>query len=161
MTSSDRLTRFEPLGLRRNLLLDCLGGHTPQAPGFLNFMAEVDVFAAFRSHIHELSCVVAFQSDHLTALLLATGRLLTGDLNAADVILDQLPARAPRLRFGQRYCLLMPFRTLSAVLPLPPELAEPDLWLAGSQEQAALRSWLAEHRSALRWAETEGVYLAL
>ena len=154
----DRFIQFEPLGMRRNLVLDCLGGHTRQAPGFLEPVVGADIFAAFRHHVDELSQQAAFQADPLTALLLATGRLLTGDLAAADFILDHLPTQAPKLRFGQRHCPLMPFRTLGAALPLPPELADTDRWLDGSPEQEALRTWLATNRDALRWIEAEGAY---
>jgi hypothetical protein len=154
----DRYARFAPLGMRRNLLLDCLGGHTPQAPGYIGFGSGESIFEAFRSCIDVIGRFPAIASDPVIELLLAACRLLTGDLAAADDIVDNLPAAAPALRYGQRYCPLMPFRTLSAALPLPPELADPDRWIAGSPEQAALRAWLAENRDRLGWMETEGEY---
>lgn len=156
---TDRLTQFGPLGMRRNLLLDCLGGHTPQAPGFLDPPPGVDILAAFRDHVEELSRQAVFQADPVTALLLAACRLLTGELAAADFILGHLPAEALELRFGQRYCPLMPFRTLTAVLPLPPEFADTDRWLGRLSKQEALKSWLSNNRAALRWSEPESTYV--
>ncbi len=155
----DRFIQFEPLGLRRNLLLDCLGGHTPQAPGYFEPDAGLSIFAAFGRHVAELGRQPAFASDAMTALLLAACRLLTGELAAAELIVENLPVAAHQGRFGQRYCPLMPFRTLSAALPLPPDLADPDRWLAGSAEQAALRAWLTEHHDRLRWVEADGTYV--
>lgn len=155
----NRLSRFHPLGLRRNLLLDCLGGHTPQAPGYMEPAEDEDIFAAFARHIEELARNDAFASDGMTALLLAAGRLLTGDVSAADLILDHLPSVETEMRFGQRYCPLMPFRTLSAALPLPADLKDVDRWVTGLAEQNELRAWLVGHREQLAWVEAEGVYV--
>jgi hypothetical protein len=91
--------------------------------------------------------------------LLAAGRLLTGDVAAADVIVDRLPAEAYRLDHGAGICWVTPQYALSAALPLPENLKDTSGWLAGSDMQAALRTWLAGHRDRLRWFEVEGLYL--
>ena len=154
----DRFALFEPLGLRRNLLLDCLGGHTPQAPGYLEPDPRIPILVAFQNHVEELARQPAFASDPVTALLLTACRLLTGELSAAYHILENLPAEPNRGHFGQRYCPMMPFRTLSAALPLPNDLADPDRWQAGSAKQVALREWLTEQYDRLRWLAAEGEY---
>jgi len=106
-----------------------------------------------------LSQLWGTEADPLTASLLAAARLLTGDLAAADTIVDNLPAEPFKLEYGARFCPLAPLRALGAVLPLPANLGDTRRWVEGSAEQTALRTWLAEHRGKLRWVEADGVYL--
>ena len=154
----DRASRLQPLGLQRLRALDCLGGNTPRAPGFFELAESDDIFAAFRTHTERLSRDWASASDPATVALLATARLLIGDLAAAEVILDHLPAQPIKLDHGAGKCLVLPFHALAAVLPWPADLTDTKRWLAGSAEQTALRDWLAAHRDRLRWLEADGVY---
>jgi len=154
----DRTARFLPLGLQRLRALECLGGNSPQAPGYFAPAADVDIFEAFRRHVARLSQQWAAESDPMTVSLLAAGRLLCGELTAADVILDHLPAQMIKLDHGAGSCLVLPVYALATALPLPATLTDTRRWLAGSAEQTALRAWLNEHRDALHWVEADGVY---
>jgi hypothetical protein len=154
----DRTTWLSPLGTQRLRLLECLGGNNPRAPGYFIPEGDADVLGAFRHYVQRLSGQWAAETDDLTVSLLAAARLLTGDLSAAGVIVDHLPAKPTKLDHGAGICLVMPLHALSTALPLPRELVDTSRWLAGSPEQAALAAWLAEHREDLRWAEAEGVY---
>jgi hypothetical protein len=153
MQSVDENSRFAPLGLQRLRILGCIGGQSPFDPP-----ADANVFDAFRSHMGELSKRLATETDWLTVSLLAAGRFLSGDLAAANLILDYLPTRAVELDHGAGICLVMPLYALATALPLPANLQETKRWVRGSPEQTALRAWLAEHRDKLQWIETEGVY---
>lgn len=155
----DRYTRVLPLGFQRLRVLDCLSGDSPWAPGYFDPPADSDIFKAFADHVAELSQLWGTETDPLTASLLAAARLLTGDLAAADAIVENLPAEPFKLAYGARFCPLAPLRALSAVLPLPANLEDTRRWVEGSSEQAALRIWLAEHRDKLRWVEIDGIYL--
>jgi hypothetical protein len=155
----DRVTRLSPLGLQRIRVLDCLGGNNKRAPGYFEPPVDVDIFKAFATYVAQVSHLRAGDAHPLTTCLLAAGRLLTGDLAAADVVLDHLPTEAVRLDHGAGICLVTPLYALSVVLPLPAGLRNTDRWVAGSAEQAALRAWLAKHRNELRWIEAEGLYL--
>lgn len=154
----DRTTRLSPLGLQRLRVLDCLGGNRPRAPGYFDPPADVDVFTAFSGYIARWSQECATDAYPLTISLLAAGRLLCGDLAAADVILDNLPAAPIGLDHGAGVCLVTPFYALNTALPWPAELRDSRRWLAGSAEQEALRAWLAAHRDKLCWDEPAGVY---
>jgi hypothetical protein len=153
-----RAAQLSPLGTQRLRLLDCLGGSTPRAPGYFAPPADANIFAAFHDHVAQMSRQWGSQSDPLTVSLLAAARLLIGEVDAAELIIDRFPARAVKLDHGAGICTVMPLYSLHSALPLPRELAETRLWLAGSPEQAALRAWLVEHRATLRWIEAEGVY---
>ena len=155
----DRFTRLSPLGLQRIRVLDCLGGNNTRAPGYLELPADADIFKVFADYVAQVSRLCAGHAAPLTISLLAAGRLLTGDLAAADVILDHLPDEAFKLDHGAGICVVTPLYVLSVVLPLPAELRNTDCWVAGSADQAALRAWLARHRHELRWIEAEGLYL--
>ncbi len=150
---------LQTLGLRRSLLLDCLGANTPQAPGYLEVPPGADVLAVYQDYVAELSRTAAYQADPTTMLLVAAARLLTGEISWATTVLERLPTAPPAQRFGQRYCPLMPYRTLLAVLPLPKELTNLDRWIAGSPEQAALLAWLARHGGQLQWRPAEARYV--
>jgi hypothetical protein len=154
----DRSSWLSPLGVQRLRLLDCLGGNDPRLPGYFAGPVEQEVVSAFRDYVGQLSSQWAAESDPLTVSLLAAARLLTGDLSAADVILDHLPARPAKLDHGAGYCLVAPLVALSTALPLPRELADTSRWVAGAPERAALRAWLADHRQAIHWVEAEAVY---
>jgi hypothetical protein len=156
--SMDRATWLSPLGFQRLRLLDCLGGNNSRAPGHFVAEGDADVFSAFRGYAQRLSHQWAAETDPLTLSLLAAARLLTGDLSAAGAILDHLPSKATRLDHGAGFCLVVPLQALSAVLPLPRELADTTRWLLGSPEEGAIRAWLSDHGNDLRWMEADGVY---
>jgi hypothetical protein len=155
----DRNTRLLPLGLQRLRVLDCLGVNGRFSPVRFDPDAGADLFKAFGAFIAQMSQELAADPYPVTISLLAAGRLLTGDLTAADVILDHLPGTAVKLDHGAGICLAAPLYALSAALPLPAELKNTSRWLAGSAEQAALRAWLTKYRDRLRWLEAEGLYL--
>jgi hypothetical protein len=120
-------------------MLDCLGGNSPHAPGDFEPAADSNIFNAFGKYVAQVSRQWAAASEAATILLIAAARFLTGDLAAADVIVDHLPAKALRLDHGAGICLVIPLYALSAALPLPADLKDARRWLAGSAEQAALR----------------------
>jgi len=155
----DRLARVSPLGLQRLRVLDCLGGNS-RFSGYFEPAADADLYKAFADYVAQMSQQWAAETQPVLISLLAAGRLLAGDLAAADVILDHLPAEAFKLDHGAGICIVMPLYALSTSLPLPASLRDTDRWVAGSAEQAALRTWLAEHRDKLRWVEADGVYHA-
>lgn len=155
----DRTALLSPLGLQRLRVLDCLGGNSPHAPGYFTPPADGDIFNAFSCYVAQVSPQWATASDSSTISLLAAARFLTGDLVAAHVIIDQLPANAFKLDHGAGFCLVAPLHALSDALPLPADLKDTRRWVAGSVEQAALRAWLSEHRDKLRWVEADGVYV--
>jgi hypothetical protein len=145
-------------GPQRARILSCLGGDNPRLPGYFARPEGVSLTGAYRDHVARLSRDWSAQTDPIVVSLLAAARLLTGDLTAASIILDHLPAEAAKLKYGPAHCPLAPMRTLNAVLPLPPDLRDTGLWLAGSTVQTALRAWLAANGDSLRWVEAEEVY---
>jgi phosphatidylglycerophosphatase C len=153
--------RLAPLGRQRLRLLSCLGGRLPLLPGHFDPGQEEDVFAAFRAIVENAARRTQTPTDALTRSLIGAGRLFSGDLSAAFEIVEHLPAEPPVLDHGAGYCLVAPVQALKAALPtLPRELADVSRWLAGSDEQAALREWLARHGTTLRWDEHRAVYVA-
>jgi hypothetical protein len=56
-------------------------------------------------------------------------------------------------------CLVAAPQVLRASLPLPAELTDSTRWLAGSEEQGRLRTWLADKERALQWMNVHGVYV--
>jgi hypothetical protein len=154
----DRTTRLSPLGPQRLRLLECLGGNTPHAAGYFVPPVDGDIFSAFRQYVDQLSDRWAGELDPHAVSLLAAARLLTGDLSAAAVILDHLPAKATKLDHGAGICLVMPLFVLSTALPLAEDLTDTSRWLAGSTEQASLRAWLAEHGDDRHWVDAAGEY---
>ena len=155
----DRTSRLMVLGRQRVRVLECMGGNDRFAPGYFEPSADADIFDAFRAYVAEISQQWAADPSPLAVPLLAAARLLTGDVTAADVIVDRLPAKPYQLDHGAGRCWVTPQIALAAALPLPAELTDTDRWLAGSADQAALRAWLARHRDKLRWVEAHGVYL--
>jgi hypothetical protein len=154
----ERTEQLAPLGFQRIRLLECLGGHDPRLPGYFDPEPDIDIFAALRSHVAWLSQEWSAETDSTTVRLLAAARLLTGDVTAAQTIIDQLPANAFELDHGAGICLVVPFHALKTALPLPSELGDVRRWTAGSPEQTALQEWLTAHRDRLRWVETKGTY---
>lgn len=139
-------------------LLDCLGGNSRGVPGYFDPAADINIFKAFGDYVVRLSQEWSAESDPLAISLLAAARLLSGDLMAAEVILDHLPASAVKLDHGASSCSVMPLYALSSALALPPDVSDTSRWTAGSAEQAALRAWLAKHREQLHWVEGTGTY---
>jgi hypothetical protein len=151
--------RLAPLGFPRLRVLDCLGGSSPGSPNSFAVPPEgVSIFGAFRDYVTEQSKQRANESDPLAVSLLAAGRLLAGELSAADVILDHLPAQGFKLDRSAGACVIAPVYSFKAALPIPETLGDTRRWLQGTSEQAALRAWLAEKRDKLRWVESEGIY---
>jgi hypothetical protein len=158
-TPHARLARkFAPLGRDRNRVFACLGGDMPvAAPSFVP-PDDMSIFDAFRMFIAERSRLSTTDSSPLGISLVAAGRLLIGELAAANVILDHLPDEPIVLDHGAGKCRLVPVEVMKNALPLPAELRDTSRWLQGSTEQAALRAWLADRRDKLRWVESEAVY---
>lgn len=154
----DRSSTLAPLGTHRLRLLGCLGGDTPRAPGYFEPTAGEDVVGAFERHVRRLVAEWGHQTDGTTVSLLAAARLLSGELGAAATIVATFPPTPIKLDHGAGYCRTAHLAALRAALPLPPALAEPALWLAGSETQAALLRWLEAEGSRLVWQPAEGVY---
>lgn len=154
----NRAEFLAPLGWQRLRLLDCLGGNSPKAPGYFDPSHDSDVFAAYTAYLSDLSSRWASETDPIFVSLLAAGRLLTGEIAAAQVIVDLLPIEAFKTDHGAGYCVVAPLQALESALPLPSELTDIARWIAGSPEQAALRLWLSDHTDKLDWSESEAVY---
>jgi len=157
---TDRTTRLQELGYRRGLFLFCANGDWPKSPWYFAPPADADIFTAFRDHVERLSRESHAESDPLVVSLLAAGRLLCGDLAAANIILDHLPEQPFQLDHGAGKALIFPVQTLVVALPMPPALKDDctNRWLAGSAVQAEVRAWLDANRTSLRWDEADGVY---
>jgi hypothetical protein len=154
----DRETLLAPLGLQRLRILDCLGGNEPRAPGFLELTPDVDIFTTYREYAVSISKAWNNETEQLTVSLLAAARLLSGDLSAADVIIANLPAEMPSLDHGAGFCIIAPQSSLSAALPLPPNLADIRIWTANSAVQNSLQAWLDSNSNNLEWNNLEGVW---
>jgi hypothetical protein len=155
----ERLEAMEPLGIQRLRVLDSLYGNMPFYGHYFRPDAEPTVFGSFRSYISEAIPRWSSESDPVYVSNIAAGRLLIGDLGGADTIIDLLPVEPYKLDNGAGRGLLAAVYALCNVLPLPPELRDTDRWTSGSEQQAALRDWLARHRDRLRWREAEGDYV--
>jgi hypothetical protein len=140
-----------PLGYQRLRLLGCLGGNIPHVPSYFNPAQGTDIFEAFRQYVTRTMDTWANETDPLSISLLAAARLLTGDLDATDIIIDHFPGKAFKLDHGAGYCIILPQSALKTSLPLPAELIEKDHWLANSKSQAALRTWFKTNRGMLPW----------
>jgi hypothetical protein len=99
------------------------------------------------------------RADALTLSLLGAGRLLTGDIRGARTIIDHLPEKLVTLDHGAGRCLVASASTLRRALPLPSGLGDVSRWLAGSAEQAALRTWLDQNEAQLIWDERRAEYV--
>jgi hypothetical protein len=150
--------RLQPLGFQRLRLIDCLGGNSRWGLGQFDPAPDTDIFEEFRDYVVRLSRCHASDKNSQIISLLAAGRFLAGDLGAAGIILDLLPAEAFKTDHGAGYCAVLPLHALSGGLPLPPDLKDTNRWLAGSPTQAALKAWLAANRDNLRWIKPDGIY---
>jgi hypothetical protein len=157
----DRTQRLTPLGPVRLRLLDCLGGNSRWAPGYFDPPAEGNIFDAFRGYVQGLGAQWGQLTDPTAVALLAAARLMIGDITAAREILERLPEKPIKLDHGAGQCLIAAPQTLRAALPLPAELSDSSRWLAGSDQQKALLTWLSEHERNLRWQEESGSYTAV
>ena len=155
---TDRTAQFLPLGYQRLRLLGCLGGDSPAMPGYFDPAPGTDIFAAFRLYVVHMSQVWAEETDQMTISLLAAARILTGDLDSAEVVVDHLPVKAFKPDHGAGYCVVMPQTVLTSSLPLPTGLTDINRWRAESAVQSALRLWLRQNRDKLIWDEKSGVY---
>lgn len=143
--------RIDPLGYLRLRTLNCTAGWNPKAFGYFNPPEDINVFTAYHNHIARLS--TKWRDDDYPGGLLPAMRLLSGDLSAAEQILDGLPSEPYEVDHGAGYCLVLAQRAMAHILPLSETLKERPVqtWLAGSQAQADVRAWLKEHRDKLRW----------
>jgi hypothetical protein len=157
--ASERAERLQVLGVSRLRILGCLGGDFPSQPHYFAPAPGEDVLAAFRAFVEGRVRDAHDDRDRLTQALLGAARLLIGDLAGADTVLEQLPD-APMTRSRRLPpMVLAPAQTVSAALPLTSlELAPASAWVAGSNEQTRVRTWLHEHRSQLVWNERRAVY---
>jgi hypothetical protein len=117
-----------------------------------------DIFEVFCAYVIRMSEMWVNETDPLDVSLLAAARLLMGDLDAAEIIVDHLPEKAVKPDHGAGYCVFMPQSVLCTSLPLPANLTYIDNWLADSKDQAVLRTWLKTNRGRLSWCENTGVY---
>jgi hypothetical protein len=150
------IERFTPLGYQRVRIFTCLGGDMEGLPSYFVPPEEVDIYEAFRMFVTREWGRWGDTTDPLSMSLLAAARLLIGDVAAADLIVDHLPAEPLSISVGK--CLRAPHHALAVALPLPQHLKDTQRWAQGTPEQAGLRAWLAEHRDRLRWFEQDGVY---
>jgi hypothetical protein len=154
----DRENLLAPLGRERLRILDCFGGNEPRAPGYFDLQPDEDIFTAFREYAERMSRNWINETDPTTVPLLAAARLLSGELNAADIIIANLPAEMPSIDHGAGFCITAPQHSLSTALPIPPKLSDIRLWTAGSTMQSSLQVWLDSNRKNLQWNNLEGVY---
>jgi hypothetical protein len=147
------------LGEARAMVVDCLGGNGRFAPVRFAPTAEIDFVAAFRRYVLDVGNLPTDDKAPVTALLLSAGRFLLGELHEADRIVEGFPQQAYKLDHGAGYCNVAHLTALRSALPLPEPLRRTNLWTAGSTEQAAIRSWLADNRPRLRWNEATGTYV--
>src|SRR5450755_2347983 len=79
----DRIARIQSLGRQRGRVIECLGGNSRLVRGaYFDPAADIDILDAYRAYVARMSASL----EPLNMALLAAGRLLTGDLTAADVI---------------------------------------------------------------------------
>jgi hypothetical protein len=150
---------LKPLGRHRLRIFSCLGGDVSHLPQYKPIGPDEDAFDAFRSFVRQLIArSSATPLDPLTKSLLAAGRLLIGEIDAADEILDALPQVPFARDHGMGHCLIAAVEILAAVVPLPAAAMPPAMWCAGSAEQAEAKAWLASHRDRLVWRELDCEY---
>jgi len=144
------------------LSLECTFSDNPAYGRHFAPSEGADVFVAYRNHAIRLWEQFHDASDPLTVVICSLPRLLSGDIDIADLILDHLPEQPYVTDHGAGYCLVLPVRATAAVLPMPEALKDraPQTWLAGSQRQADVHAWLNEHRHQLQWDDKEGLYRA-
>ena len=115
---------FLPLGINRFRILDCMGGNDNHSPDFFQAAPGQDIVEAFEDHFRRLCRKEGYLSHRGTRLLLTAARLLSGDMTAADVIIDELPVERIRLDHGSGYCKTAHLVALAAAVPLPKELQD-------------------------------------
>lgn len=158
MTKSEHTQQFAPLGHTRLRIVSCLGGDLPGLPQYLTLGPGEDVYEAFRGFVARMIATCASDRQPSTRGLIGAARLLVGELDGAEEILEHLPPTAIELDHGAGYCLALPVHALQAALPLPERLRRAPNVVAGSGEQAELRAWLERHESSLVWDEARGAY---
>lgn len=88
--------------------------------------------------------------SQLTMFVAAVGLFAFGRLDVASDVLELLPPQLPgKPRINARIAV----RVLSNLLPLPAHLDPMIL-----DDHATIRAWIENHRSRLRWSETDGRY---
>lgn len=150
--------QLAPLGHMRLRIVGCLGGDMPSLPQYLKLAPGETAFEAFRRFVAHMTQICSADRDPATRGLIGAARLLVGELTGADEILEHLPPTAVTLDQGAGYCRVLPARALQAALPLPESLRQAPSVLAGSREQAELRTWLEGHERSLVWEEPRGAY---
>lgn len=158
-TPSPTEKQIETLGEARAMVIDCLGGNGRFTPVRFVSAGDAEFIPAYRAYVLELARLSPPDAQPITALLLAAGRLLLGELGEADRIIDGFPSEAQRLDHGAGYCNVAHLFALRSALPLPDHLLETTRWTAGSSKQAAMRAWLDANRAKLRWVESAGAYV--
>lgn len=117
-----------------------------------------DIHTAFHAYAKRVADKWGHLNDPLSVGLIATLALLSGSIDAAERILDTLPNEPIKTDHGAGYCLVLPFESLCAVLPLPDNLRDIRNWTRGSAIEQDLRAWLADHRSQLMWDDKTETY---
>ena len=153
-----RFAKMESLGVQRLRILDCIGGNDTRSGRRFEPETGADVFDAFRSFVGATAPLWKDETHPVHVSTMAAAQLLSGNISSADVIVNLLPDRPYKLDHGAGRCLVAAIYALKNALPLPAELVNTDRWIAGSPEQAALRTWLNQNRDRLRWMEVEGEY---
>lgn len=153
-----RWAAMQPLGVNRQRVVACLFGDMASYGHMFDPEGQTSVLEAFREFVLDRQTRWSSSTELFHHAIVAAGRLLTGDLSGADRIIELLPERAHVTEHGAGKCLLLPSRVLKSVLPLPSDLGNPDSWIAGSHEQAVLRTWLEQQRGRLHWLAAEAEY---
>jgi hypothetical protein len=146
------------IGPLREPVLFCLGADREGSVGYFKVDPKFDIIQQYEDHIFRLSAFWTNTDGHWAQLALSAGRLLCGRVTEADSLIGAVSDAKGMDPHAKGRCILMPFRVCAAALPLPEALRDTRRWIAGSAEQAALRSWLAEHRDRLIWDRAAGVY---
>jgi len=152
--------KAQRLGRWRVLSLEYTGGNRPTAYFYFNPPEDIDIFTAYRDHASRIWDKFHEKEAGNGLADLALLRVLSGELDFADLIVDNLPAKPTRFENARGVMFALPQYAMANILPLPETLKERPhkTWLAGSQVQADVRAWLKEHHDKLKWHEKEGVY---
>ena len=121
---------------------------------------DEDIFVAYRIYIAQVTDSLGdYVDDPGWRPLIAALRLLAGDIDAADAIIDALPVEPIVLDHGAGHCLVAPYDALASALPLPEDLKKhPRVWTRGSIAERRLRDWLAGCRERLVWDDATAAY---
>lgn len=147
------------LGYQRRRLLSCVAGPRGSVPKFAP-LPDVDVLVAYHLYVAQvMDSLGGYVDDPAGPPLIAALRLLAGDIDAADAIIDALPVEPIVLDHGAGYCLVAPYDALASALPLPEDLKKhPRVWTRGSIAEKRLRDWLAACRERLIWDDVTAAY---